>query len=104
MARKRKRPKNWAQARAEIDRGETGDKIAHEDPATTPLGTDAEAGGVPTAGEDVARSARQQTADESARSMAQAPRMARQRHYVPWLVVGAAVLGAVIVAMLVVTW
>lgn len=33
--------------RAEIDAGKTGDKKAHPDPAASPLGTDAEAGGVP---------------------------------------------------------
>ncbi|HLT02411.1 MAG TPA: hypothetical protein VK001_09530 [Geminicoccaceae bacterium] len=47
---------NWAQVRARIDRGETGDKKAAPDPATVPLGTDAEAGGTPTASEHVARS------------------------------------------------
>ena len=32
--------------RARIDRGETHDKVAAEDPAASPLGTDAEAAGV----------------------------------------------------------
>src|SRR5690606_40414016 len=50
------RAMNWAQVRARIDRGETGDKEAAPDPATVPLGTDAEAGGTPTASEHVARS------------------------------------------------
>lgn len=36
------------QLRADIDRGETRDKVAFSDPATAPLGTDAEAGGTPT--------------------------------------------------------
>ncbi|MBM9594838.1 hypothetical protein [Roseitranquillus sediminis] len=31
--------------RRDIDRGESGDKIGHSDPASAPLGTDAEAGG-----------------------------------------------------------
>jgi hypothetical protein len=35
------------QIRASIDRGQTGDKVAHPDPAAAPLGTDDEAGGVP---------------------------------------------------------
>lgn len=34
--------------RADIDSGRTGDKVAASDPAAVPLGTDAEAGGVPT--------------------------------------------------------
>jgi hypothetical protein len=33
------------QLRAEIDAGETGDKVAFPDPAAAPLATDAEAGG-----------------------------------------------------------
>ena len=33
-----------------IDRGETGDKQAVEDPAVAPLGTDAQAGGSSTGG------------------------------------------------------
>ena len=36
------------QLRTEIDAGETGDKVAFPDPATAPLGTDAEAGGQTT--------------------------------------------------------
>ena len=34
--------------RADIDSGRTGDKVDASDPATVPLGTDAEAGGTPT--------------------------------------------------------
>jgi hypothetical protein len=49
-------PANWTQVRERIDRGETGDKKAAADPATVPLGTDAEAGGAPTSREHVARS------------------------------------------------
>ena len=47
---------NWSQVRERIDRGETGDKKAVSDPATVPLGTDAEAGGTSTRSEHVARS------------------------------------------------
>ena len=36
------------QLRADIDAGRTGDKVAFPDPATAPLGTDAEAGGQTT--------------------------------------------------------
>lgn len=39
-----------APVRAQIDRGETGEKVAGFDPATVPLETDAEAGGAPTHG------------------------------------------------------
>jgi hypothetical protein len=35
------------QLRDDIDKGRTGEKIAMPDPATAPLGTDAEAGGSP---------------------------------------------------------
>lgn len=35
------------QLRDQIDRGLTGEKVAASDPATVPLGTDAEAGGTP---------------------------------------------------------
>lgn len=85
MAEERRPPRNWAQARAQIDRGETGDKIAKADPAAAPLGTDAEAGGVATAGEDIARSARRQTPGAAARARAQAPRSAGRRRVIPWL-------------------
>ncbi len=39
--------------RTEIDRGAAGDKIGFPDPASTPLGTDAEAGGNPATREEV---------------------------------------------------
>ena len=35
------------QLRDDIDKGRTGEKVAMPDPATAPLGTDAEAGGSP---------------------------------------------------------
>jgi hypothetical protein len=35
-----------AELKSDIDRGRTGDKVAAEDPATVPLGTDDEAAGV----------------------------------------------------------
>jgi hypothetical protein len=46
---------NWSQVRERIDRGEAGDKKAATDPATGPLGMDAEAGEIPTGREHVAR-------------------------------------------------
>jgi hypothetical protein len=74
VADQRDAPTNWAQAPAQIDRGETGDKIAAPDPAAAPLGTDAEAGGVATKAEDIARSARLQMQGAAGRVAAEAPR------------------------------
>ncbi|MCE3249361.1 MAG: hypothetical protein K0R41_3186 [Geminicoccaceae bacterium] len=88
-----------AQARAAIDRGETGDKIAHPDPATAPLGTEAEAGGAATPGEPVAPPLGAQNPSPAARAMAEAPRAAPRRRYVPWLVAGLAVAIAAIAAL-----
>jgi hypothetical protein len=61
VADKPEAPTSWARARARIDRGETGDNIAVDDPAAAPLGTDAEAGGASTAATDIARSAELQS-------------------------------------------
>jgi hypothetical protein len=99
----KKAPENWAQARARIDRGATGDKIANPDPAAAPLGTDAEAGGAATAGEEIARSARQETPGAAARARAQAPRSARRQRVVPWLAVSLAIALAGITALLIAT-
>ena len=49
MARSDPQPKTVDRLRADIDRGLTGDKVPASDPAAAPLGTDAEAGGVPPA-------------------------------------------------------
>ena len=48
------------QLRDQIDSGRTGEKVGYPDPAAAPLGTDAEAGGTPTAfpSEDVVPVAR----------------------------------------------
>ena len=62
---------NWSQLRDRIDRGETGDKKAAEDPAAAPLGTDAEAGGWSTRREHIARSAAAEEAGPEARAAAQ---------------------------------
>ena len=56
MAERPEATVSWAQARDRIGRGKSGDKIAVADPAAAPLGTDAEAGGVPTPADDSARS------------------------------------------------
>jgi hypothetical protein len=99
VAEQRSTRSNWAQARAAIDRGETGDKIAHPDPATAPLGTDAEAGGAATVGEPAPPSLDAQSPSPAARAMAEAPRTAARRRYVPWLVAGLAVALAAIAAL-----
>jgi hypothetical protein len=101
VAQKPEAPVNWAQARARIDRGETGDKIAVDDPAMAPLGTDAEAGGASTPAGDIARSFELQSHGENARAAARAPRTAGRRQLVPWLVVILALALAVILALLV---
>jgi hypothetical protein len=67
----------WSQARDRIDRGETGEKKAVEDPAAAPLGADAEAGGFSTGGKHIARSAAAEQADPRARSAAQGRTVAR---------------------------
>jgi CubicO group peptidase (beta-lactamase class C family) len=101
VAKRPEAPTNWAQARAQIDRGETGDKIAADDPAAAPLGTDAEAGGVSTSPADIARSVELQSHGEDARAAAQAPRTADRRQLVPWLVVILALAIAVTLALLI---
>ena len=101
MAEKSEQSTNWARARAWIDRGHAGDKIAVDDPAAAPLGTDAEAGGASTSAEDIARSVEQQSHGEQARAAADAPRTAARRRLVPWLVVTLALAIALILALLV---
>jgi hypothetical protein len=44
----RKKALNWEQVRDRIDSGATGEKASGSDPAAAPLGTDAEAAGVPS--------------------------------------------------------
>jgi hypothetical protein len=83
---KQRLPRSWAQAWARIDRGETGDKIAHDDPAMPPLGTDAEAGGATTGPEDITRSAAQETPRVAA-AHGEAPRAGGRLQLVPWQVV-----------------
>src|SRR5690606_41808304 len=63
-----KKRMNWAQVRHAIDSGLTGDKVAWPDPPAAPLGTDEEAGGFTTPGEDIAAcsTTRQDGRDRSA--------------------------------------
>jgi hypothetical protein len=101
VAKKPEASANWAQARVQIDRGETGDKIAVHDPAAVPLGTDAEAGGASTPAEHIARSLHLEQHGEDAHAVAQAPLTAGRRQLVPWLVVVLVLALAVIIALLV---
>jgi hypothetical protein len=101
VAKKSEAPTNWAQARARIARGETGDKITVDDPAAAPLGTDAEAGGDSTGAAHIARSVELQDHGDSARAAAQAPRTAGRRQLVPWVVVALVLAIAGIAALLI---
>jgi hypothetical protein len=87
VAKKSEAPTNWAQARARIDGGETGDKITVSDAPAAPLGTDAEAGGDSTGAAHIARSAELQNHGDAGHAAAQAPRTAARRQLVPWVVV-----------------
>jgi hypothetical protein len=90
---------NWSQARDRIDRGETGDKKAVEDPAAAPLGTDAEAGGFSTGGKDIARSAAAEEAGPKARNAAQGRTVARPRRAMVALALAAMAAASVILAV-----
>ena len=54
--------------RDRIDRGETGEKVKASDPAASPLGTDAEAGGAPPTGPEVQTAIEIETAKAPERS------------------------------------
>jgi hypothetical protein len=90
---------NWSQVRDRIDRGETGDKIAVEDPATAPLGTDAEAGGSSTSGDHIARSAAAEQAGPAAQAAAQGETLARPRRALLVLALAATALVGVVAAV-----
>jgi hypothetical protein len=55
------RTTNMSQLRAEIDGGQTGDKVPFPDPAAAPLGTDDEAGGAPLRPDAIAAAAARET-------------------------------------------
>ena len=90
---------NWAQVRDRIDRGETGDKKAVEDPAVAPLGTDAEAAGSRTSGEHIARSAAAEDAGPKARAAAQGRTVAGPRRALVALAVALIAIAAVVLAV-----
>jgi hypothetical protein len=90
---------NWAQIRDRIDRGETGDKKAVEDPAVAPLGTDSEAAGSRTPREHIARSAAAEDAGPTARAAAQGRTVARPRRALVALAVALIAVVAVVFAV-----
>jgi hypothetical protein len=90
---------NWAQVRDRINRGETGDKKAVEDPAVAPLGTDAEAAGSRTSREHIARSAAAENAGPEARAAAQGRTVARPRRALLALALVAIAAVSVIIAV-----
>jgi hypothetical protein len=53
---------NVDKLRRAIDRGDAGDKVAANDPAAAPLGTDEEAGGHPPSAEQIRLASRQELA------------------------------------------
>lgn len=53
-----KKRDNVAQLHGDINKGRTGDKVAGNDPAAAPLGTDEEAAGTPPSGPEVAAARR----------------------------------------------
>ena len=99
MSKTRETDTTWSQVRDRIDRGETGDKRAAEDPAVAPLGTDAEAGGVATAGEAVARSAAAEQAGPAARAAAQGRTARRPARNLLLLGLAAAVVAGGVLAL-----
>jgi hypothetical protein len=90
---------NWSQVRDRIDRGETGDKKAVEDPAAAPLGTDAEAGGFFTGGHHVALSAAVEEAGPKARAAAKGRTAARSRRTMVVLGLAATAVASTIIAV-----
>lgn len=52
-----------SQLRRDIDRGRTGDKVDHPDPAAVPLGADEEAAGTPVPPSAVAEAHREEVAN-----------------------------------------
>lgn len=90
---------NWSQVRDRIDRGETGDKKAVPDPATAPLGTDAEAGGTPTRSEHVARSFAAERAGSAERAAAQGREVERPSRALAILSIAAIGVVALVLAI-----
>jgi hypothetical protein len=90
---------NWSQVRHRIDRGDTGDKKAAPDPATAPLGTDAEAGGTPTRSEDVVRSFAAERGGTAERRAAQGRELERPFRTLALLSLAGVAIVAVVLAV-----
>lgn len=91
------------QLRADIDSGRTHDKVAHEDPAAAPLGTDDEAAGTPPTAQQVETAHREETGrtvHSPAPADRAAPAGAEWRPTMIWG--GAIVLGLIILAVVLV--
>jgi cobalamin biosynthesis Mg chelatase CobN len=78
---------NVDQLRHAIDRGRTGSKVPHADPAAAPLGTDEEAAGTPPAPETVTRTYQRETGNPAAHSgsanASHSPTRSKSGHAVP---------------------
>lgn len=89
---------NPERLRAAIDRGETADKVAFQDPAAAPLGTDDEAAGRPPSEREVDVAIAHETAPRIASaSAARRPDLAGRKS-APWLmalvIAGLVLIGA----------
>ena len=83
-------PRPW-HLRHAIDRGRTGDKVSHNDPAAAPLGTDEEAAGTPVPAEAVAKALRNEI-----RGPPLSPREGSEPAFWPgavWILAGGVLLG-----------
>lgn len=87
-----------SQLRDDIDSGRTHDKVAREDPAAAPLGTDAETAGAPPTPGEVATAHRH----EAGRTVSEQPtasRTATQTVRKPWPTMVWVVVAVVVVAI-----
>jgi hypothetical protein len=91
-----------ARLREHIDRGGSGDKVAFSDPATAPLGTDAEAGGAPPTRAEVALAAEAEKgrAPEAQAKPGPAERQGASAGAGLWLVAGIALVLVALAAVL----
>ena len=95
-------PQTAQQLKAEIDRGKTGDKVADGfDPGLSTLGTDDEAAGAPNTPEQVAMAQRLEIKGAPPPKPGQAAETSRPGMPALWPIIGALVLVALIVALVV---
>ena len=82
-----------AELKSDIDRGRTGDKVAAEDPATVPLGTDDEAAGVTISPEMIQEvRARELEAGAQVRSSNHSTSDSERTGAIAWLLIAAFLL------------